>query len=233
MKKLFTTLTVLAFAVPLFLAQSANADVVCTPNYGGGETCISKGAISIDKKVRHPNSLKSGSDSFVDNLYINDSKYQAGDQIIFKLIVTNTGDTTLSSVEVKDTLPSYVTFVSGPGNFDANTKILTYTIKDLKAKESKTNTVVVKVVSEKELPIQNGTLCAVNQSFAKTDNSSDQDNAQFCVQKQVLGKVFPAPKITTTPPTGPEVIGLVGLIPAALAGFAIRKRANTFRGGEK
>lgn len=222
----------------LLFSGSAYASVTCQPIYGGGETCVSRGDIDIEKKVKHPDSPKGEAEKFVDNLSISESKYHAGDQVVFKLTVTNTGDATLSTVEVKDILPTYVTFVSGPGKFDANTKTLTYTLKDLKSKESRTETLVVKVVAESDLLIDNGSVCTVNQSFATSDGMSDQDNALFCIEKKVLVTkgglpVKPAVKAAQTPPTGPEMWALIGLIPAGLSGILLRRRSMKIRGGER
>ena len=59
---------------------------------------------------------------------------------------------------------------------------------------------------------------------------STTDNTGFCIQTQVTTKggmtVFPAPQITKTPATGPEAALLLSLIPAALSGFALRKKAG-------
>src|SRR3989338_6453860 len=108
MKKSIFILTLL-IATFSFIPATAKASVSCQPIYGGGQTCITTGEIQIDKKVKHPQT-----GAFVDNLSINESRFHAQDTIIFRLSVTNTGDNTLSSVEVKDTLPPHVTFVSGP-----------------------------------------------------------------------------------------------------------------------
>lgn len=211
----------LTLAAVLIVVSPSEASVTCENIYGGGQTCVSKGAIDIDKKVRDP---KTG--SFVDNLFVSESKHRAGDQVIFEIKVTNTGDATLSSVEVKDIIPQYTTFVSGPGSFDANTKTLTYVLNDLKAKESRTDKLVVKVNNE-------GNFCVVNQSIASSEGMSDQDNAQFCIEKVTITKgglpVQPPPKIYQTPPTGPEMLPLIGLIPAGLAGILLRHRAKKIK----
>jgi hypothetical protein len=63
----------------------------------------------------------------------------------------------------------------------------------------------------------------------------------MCIQNNVLGattpQVLPAPKIVTTPPTGPEMLPLLGLIPGALGGLMLRKKSNKInsinKGGEK
>lgn len=232
-KTLVTILSGLFLLSSLVVTKPAFAGANCQPIYGGGQNCVPTGEISINKTVRHPDILKGGVEKFVDNLSINDSKYHADDQIVFRLTVTNNGDATFSSVEVKDILPQYVTFVSGPGNFDAGSKTLTYTLNELKAKESRTDTVVVKVTDATSLPISEGTLCTVNQSFATAEGSTDQDNSQFCIEKKFA--VQPAPKIVQTPPTGPEMLPLIGLIPAGLGGLLLRRKSNikSFKGGER
>ena len=219
-------LTLLAsiFTAVLLTVSPSQASVSCQPIYGGGQTCITTGEIQIDKKVKHPQT-----GAFVDNLSINESRFHAQDTIIFRLSVTNTGDNTLSSVEVKDTLPPHVTFVSGPGEFDNNTKTVTYTLKDLKINETRTEDIVVKVVDEKALSSKGGVVCTVNQSSAISEGKVTQDNSQFCIEKVIKVTkgglpVKPAPPLKETPPTGPEMLSLIGLIPAGLAGILLRKK---------
>ena len=38
--------------------------------------------------------------------------------------------------------------------------------------------------------------------------------------------LYPAPTVQSNPNTGPEMLGLLALIPAALAGLTLRKKAN-------
>ena len=235
MRKIFFLLT--SVLTVLLFVNTASASVTCTPIYGGGETCVTKGELDIEKKINHPDASKGGIENFVDNLSITDPRFHSGDQITFKLTVTNTGDAMLNTVEVKDILPSYVTFVAGPGNFDSNSKTLTYTLKDLKAKESRTNILTVKVVDDASLP--EGTACSVNQSFVSSEGMSDQDNSQFCVEKKAQVTkgglpVKPAPPVTQAPPTGPEMWALVGLIPAGLGGLLLRRKSMKLKfGGDK
>ena len=228
MKKLFTFLTVFAFAVLLFKVQSANAD--CTALYGGGQSCPPSYNFNINKLVQTPGK---GGGLFVDNLSINDPKYGPKANVTFKLIVTNTGSNTIPTLTVVDTLPAYLSFVSGPGSYNSGNKTLTFTISNLEAGKTTEYLIVAKLSDANMMPSDQATICLINYASVTDNSTQNSDSSQFCVQKQVLGKVFPAPKIGATPPTGPEMVGLVGLIPAALAGFAIRKRFNTFQVGEK
>ena len=216
----------------LSFAVKANAST-CQPIYGGGETCVQVGNLSINKTVKNPST-----GGFVDNLNINDPKYSPTSTVDFQITVTNTGSGNISSATVKDTLPNYVTFVSGPGSFDANSKVLTFTVNNLGSGQSQTFNVTAKVVDQGALPANQGVTCVVNQvSATANDNMQSSDNSQFCIEKPSQPgtpstttkgglKVFPAPKVTTTPATGPEMLALIGLIPSGIAGLILRKKTG-------
>lgn len=231
MKKLIL-ISLMTGLMSLSLASSASASTSCQPIYGGGETCVQVGNISINKTVKNPTT-----GSFVDNLSVNDPKYTPTSTVNFQITVTNTGNGNISSTTVKDTFPNYVTFVSGPkdGKFDSNTKVLTFTVDDLAAGVSKTFDVSAKVVDQNSLPADQGVTCVVNQVNATSnDNQQSSDNSQFCIEKPTQPgtttkgglKVFPAPKVVTTPATGPEMLPLIGLIPSGLFGIFLRKKTN-------
>lgn len=208
---------------------SASADISCQPIYGGGETCVQVGNVFVNKTVLNPQS-----NSFVDNLGINDPKYSPSSNVTFHITVTNNGGETISKVTVKDVLPQFVNFVSGPGSFDSNSKTLTFELGDLKIGESRTFTVVGKTADQDKLPTSAGITCVVNQVISTANSGQESsDNSQFCIQKPVLGettkgglKVFPAQPIAKTPATGPEMLSLIGLIPSAIAGFLLRKKTS-------
>lgn len=200
----------------------------CEPIYGGGQSCETSNKFTLDKKVMNPTSTKGGSTNFVDNLSINDPKYAPSQTIVFELTVTNTGNSTLKEVIVTDTLPSYVAFVSGPGSYDKNSKVVTFKVTDLKAGESKRYTIEAKVVDASKIPGNSGIVCAVNQASAKYNGDESRDNSQFCIEKTTKGgfPVQPAPKMTQTPSTGAESLALIGLIPAAAGGLFLRRRSK-------
>ena len=212
----------------------AKADISCQPIYGGGQTCVSTGNILVDKKVLNPETQK-----MTDNLTVNDGKFVPGANINFQINLTNTGHAEIKHIDVKDVFSQYVVFTQAPGKFDANTKILTFEVADLKPKETRTFTVVGKIVEANRLPADLGIVC--NATFATaitSDSGTSQDTAQFCIQKpsqasqkQVLAAqtskgrfpVFPAPSITTSPATGGELLPIISLIPAGIAGWLLRK----------
>lgn len=229
MKKLIL-ITLATGIISLSLVSSASASTSCQPIYGGGETCVQVGNISINKTVQNPTT-----GSFVDNLSINDPKYSPTSTVNFQITVTNTGSGNISSTTVKDTFPNYVTFVSGPGNFDSNSKVLTFTVGNLAAGASQTFNVSAKVADQGALPADQGVTCVINQASAvSNDNQQSSDNSQFCIEKPTQSapttkgglKVFPAPKVVTTPATGPEMLPLIGLIPSGLFGLFLRKKAS-------
>lgn len=241
-------LTLFAIAVALATPAKVFADSSCTPIYGGGQSCVQSGNIMINKKVETP-SHQNGkfTNVFQDNLTINDDKYNPGETIRFQLAVTNTGGSALSNVTVQDVLPGTVSFVSispTPSNFDTNKRPITFTIGNLNPNETQTFTITGTVVSNSQLT--QGITCDINQSTSSANSQTSQDNAQFCIQNQVLGtavpstqtptttkgglQVFPAPSVTTTPKTGPEAIALLALLPTGLLGQILRKSA---KGGSK
>jgi len=228
MKKYILSL-VLTVIFSLSAASASAAGVACQPIYGGGQSCVTAANISIDKKIQNP-----ASGQFVDNLGTNDQKFSVNQTVTFQLIVTNTGGNSIDKVIVKDVFPQFVSFVSGPGNFDANSKTLTFEVLGLGAGESRTFTVAGKVGSDSTLTGSTGITCVVNQSSAQiaTTAQMSQDNSQFCIQKGIPAKtkgglpVLPAPQMKTTPPTGPEMAVLPLLGGSGILGYFLRRRAS-------
>lgn len=230
MKKLgFCLILASIFAVS---ASSARADTSCVPIYGGGQTCVQAGNLVIDKKIANPKT-----NVLVDNLGVNDDKFSPDQIITFQITVKNTGGTKFNTVKVKDIFPQFVDFAAGVGNFDANTKTLSFDVNDLNANETRTFNIVAKVASFNALPIDRNPICVVNQAQATADSQTSLDNAQLCIEKPQVAptgvetkgglKVFPPQKVLTSPPTGPEAIPLMALIPTSILGFFLRKKAIT------
>jgi len=199
----------------------------CEPIYGGGEVCVSKGQISINKTVKNPST-----GAFVDNLSLSsDPKYTANQTVEFQLTLTNTGKETLKEITVTDTFPSYIVFESGSGAYDSKTKTLTFKVNDLKANESRNFIIKGKVAGTANLPQDQAVTCVVNQVKANSSENESSDVSQFCIEKTVITTkgglpVMPAPTMKQTPPTGPEMLSLAALIPAAGAGIFLRRRSK-------
>lgn len=223
--------SVIALCVSLLLfinAGLANAagQSNCHTIYGGGEVCSNRIKFSIDKKVLVPN--KPG--SFVDNLGTNDVKFQPGQQVTFKISVTNTGDRKIDRLDVQDTLPSYITFVSGVGTYDKNTNMLSYTISNLEKGATNEQTFVGVIAGADKLPQNQSTVCLTNHAQA-TDNNGiiAKDSAGLCVEKGVIERkptpqVYESVPVKKIPETGPEALTLLALVPAGLAGLVLRKK---------
>lgn len=173
--------------------------------------------------------LNPSTNTYVNNLGVNDPRYNPGQVVPFQITVTNTGNQTLNSVTVQDLFPQYVNFNAGTGSFDSNTKLLTWTINSLSPGQSQTFNISGQVVSANQMP-NNGIICVVNQVTASDNEAQAQANAQFCIQESTTSSnqltVFPVPSITKTPPTGPELFSLLSLFSAGLSGIVLRSKSR-------
>jgi uncharacterized repeat protein (TIGR01451 family) len=215
--------------VATFVIAATAYAAQCQPIYGGGQTCVQSGNVVINKEVQKP-----GTNGYVDNLTVNDPKWAPEQTFNFRITVTNTGGSTLSKVTVKDFLPSEVSFVAGP--FTLKDGAYTADILNLQANQSQT---LVLTVKANALPNNEMQRCEINNKAIAIVDGQVEDNARFCIAKvevttqpavpgQTKGglKVFPPAQVKTTPSTGPEAFALIGLIPSALTGFILRRRAG-------
>lgn len=237
MKKILSLL-LFAFGLFLFAMSGYAQQVVCQPIYGGGQTCITVGPITVDKKVNNPQTGQ-----FVDNLGPNDPKFTPSQPITFSISVTNTGSTTILQTSVKDVLPAVVIFQSTQpsATFDQASRTVTFIMDNLAQGETRTVSIHGKIVDAGSLAHEI-TCDPVNQVTAVTNAGQvSSDIARFCVQKpQAVTKgglpIMPPPKVFVTPPTGPELLPLIGLLPAGIGGWFLRKKSlikERFQGGEK
>lgn len=228
------TLLFILFAIYLFtlsaveglVATSANANSVCQPQYGGGQTCLPTGNILVNKTVKDP-----VSGNFVDNLSINDAKFAPEQVVQFRITVTNVGNTSLSNISVKDIFPEFVKFISGVGTFDDASNSLNINVDNLNGNESKTFEIAVQVTTKDRLPNDKGIVCATNQAIASISGIQKSDNSEFCIQKQeqvTKGglKVLTPVEVKKTPATGPEMLSLIALIPSGILGLFLRRKSN-------
>jgi len=228
MKNLITSFAFAVTALALFATSSAFAgESNCQTVYGGGQTCTSSVKFTINKLVQNPG--KGG--EYVDNLTVNDNKYTAGKTVSFKIIVTNTGSSTLTNLSVVDTFPQYINFAAGAGSYDTGNKKLSFIIPSLGAGKSQEFVISGKVVDEGNLPSNAGITCVTNTARA-VDNSgaAAEDASQVCIQKNVFGaptpEVFQKVPVKQVPATGPELYSLIALIPTGLAGVMLRRKSS-------
>lgn len=229
MNKLIISFAFAVLAGVLFTSQIfASGESNCQTIYGGGQTCNSGVKFTLNKLVQVPGK---GGGNYVDNLTVSDAKYTAGQTVNFKIVVTNTGTTTLNNVAVVDTFPQFINFTAGAGNYNSGNKQLAFTIPSLATGASQEFIVSGKVVDEGQLPTTAGITCVTNTAHAgDTSGSVADDMSQVCIQKNVFGaptpEVFQKVPVNQIPATGPELYSLIGLIPTGIAGIMLRKKSN-------
>ena len=220
-KKLLAT--ILGLVMLAGSVGKASAQEYCESIYGGGQVCY-EGDVMVDKMVGKP-----GTSEYVDNLDLSNAFY-ANSEIIFKITVRNTGEYKIDRMYVRDTLPSYLTYVSGPEgddleniSYDSGSRVLYFEVVDLEEDETRDFYFKAKVVSESDLP--EGSICVVNHVKAEANGKIDEATSQICIKAKVLG-------VTVMPPTGAND-GLVILMEAlgmvALGGLTLRvaKKADS------
>ncbi len=179
-------------------------------------------SLLVDKLVGKPNQTKGGITdyTYVDNLSPADPRFRPGQEIFFKIKVKNTATVKLTNVTVKDYVPSYLEPIEGPGTWDANTRTITWNAGDFNSDEEKVYYIKMQIYPQDKLPANRGLFCLVNKVGAY-NQASDEDTAQFCIEKEVLG-------VTKVPEAGPAyglaLLAFNGL--AAIVGFRLKKLAN-------
>lgn len=173
-----------------------------------GEEKPPRARITIEKWIWNP-----GSNSFVENLSVNQFLFLPEQEVTFKVEVRNHGNKDLDNVEVNDRLPNEVEFVSGPGDYNKDKHTLTFKIDKLKAGESKAYEVKAKIKHGDALP--SNVFCTSNLAEVRAENMVSQDTTSFCAQKKVLGVVKELPK------TGPEGLVVALGITIASSGAAM------------
>lgn len=228
MRKL--SLSFIVFAIFYLISNSpASAGGSCQPIYGGGQICPPPGNILINKKVLDPSS-----NVFVDNLGINNTKFQPEQVVQFRISVTNTGNEAISGITLKDIFPQFLKPIITKGTI-SNDNTIAIQIQNLNPNETQNFDIAGQVFPSDRLPNDRGIICVVNQAIATFDGKQTSDNTELCIQKPVITeipvtkgglKVFPQPKVVKTPPTGPEMLPLMALLPSGALGFFLRRKAS-------
>ena len=211
------------FVLALFASLSASATYAAGNagygQYGQYGSPAQQQSILIDKTIATGETTKGGQQTFVDNLSLSDPKFKPGDEITFKLKVKNTVDSLTSNVKVTDVLPGSLDLVSG-GSLKSDGSVV-IDAGDFKPNEEKEFTVKTRVKSVDRLPADRGVFCELNKARVQTDQASDEDTAQFCIEKQVVG-------VKQVPQAGPEA-GLLlfgGELAALTAGIYLKKKSK-------
>ena len=214
-----------AIVLTALSGQALAAESKCQVVYGGGQICETVTRFTLDKKIQ---SFSKGG-TFVDNIAQADGTFAPGQQVAFRITVQNTGDNTIEDLDVADILPEELEFVSGPGNYDADSRTISYTIDRLEAGATDEQTFIARIKEAGALPQEN-VICTTNSARAiAANNSTAEDTADFCIAREVPTKdtpqVFDTPPVKETPSTGPEMLSLLALIPAAASGMYLRKKS--------
>lgn len=188
------SLTVLSIIVAFFvIAKASLAD------YGQYGSTYSY-SISLDKMVSKPNTSTTNYNSveYVDNLSPSDPRFKPDQYIYFKIRVKNTSTDRLINVTVKDYVPAYLSPVEGPGNWDSTNRIVSWNAGDFNIDEEKVYYLKMQLYSQKDLPSDKSLICLVNKARAENEKTANEDAAQYCLEKQVLG-------VSKVPSAGPEL----------------------------
>lgn len=213
------------FANSSFAAGQSNCQII----YGGGEVCEEQVKFTINKLVQKPG--KGGSD-FVENLTIADPRFAPNQNVNFKIVIENTGNRDIENLNVTDTFPQFLTFVAGVGNTNVGASQINFVIGKLEKGKKLEFVITAKTAQEGSLPANQAITCVVNNvKVVSPDGSKAEDNAQVCIEKQVLGavptpQIFEKPTVKQIPATGPELALLAALIPMGAAGIYLRRKAH-------
>jgi uncharacterized repeat protein (TIGR01451 family) len=222
----------LAITVPVLpggQVKAAGREAECQIIYGGGEVCPPKHVkFTINKQVQKPGK---GGGNYVENLTINDPRYAPSQNVNFKIIVENTGNTDITNLNVTDTFPEFLSFVAGVGNANVGARQISFVIGKLERGKRMEFLITAKTADADKLPANQTITCVTNHVKAVApDAAAAEDNSQVCIEKQVLGKGAPPilekPTVKELPPTGPELGLLAALIPAGLAGIYLRRKTG-------
>lgn len=207
-KVLALFLTLLPFSLP----TSSFAQYV---QYGGVTTSQAPRQALVEKKVLNPQN-----NQFVDNLSFEQHTFLPGQDVVFRVTITNVIQTELKNLVVFDRLPDTLNFVSTSfGNYDPKNRTINFTIDSLKPGESKTFEIKTKVRPTSELT--SNVTCQANLARVTVNNMVDEDSASMCVSKEVLSTTSQFP---TTGPNDTLPILLLSSLFSAISFFSHRIR---------
>jgi len=220
MKKILSLVTLLTAL--LFVVNTVSADSGQYGQYGQYGGPVTSQSILVDKMVGKPNGTTKGgqiSYTYVDNLTPSDPRFKPGATVMFQIKVKNTSNTTLNGIIVTDKIPSYIEPIEGPGAYDEKTRTISFDAGSFAPDQEKVYNLKTQLYGQDKLPADKGLFCATNYAKASNSATSDDDTAQFCVEKEVLG-------VKAAPKAGPEmnILMLAGEISMLGLGFKLRKK---------
>ena len=198
--RLFIFTTLLCSLLFVTATQSLAA-TTCQSIYGGGQTCQSQtNNLSIIKEVANPQTQQ-----FTSNLKQTEYIFQRSENVVFRFTLTNNATSTQSSLQILDTLPVNLDYVSSDGSFNSQTRLVTINVPTIAGKQIKTFTITTKV-NNQNLPNREGVACITNQvnlqtrSFFFFTNPQGQNTAVFCISTNQT-TIAPTPQSEMDQPT--------------------------------
>lgn len=158
--------------------------------YSQGE---SKYSIVVDKTI---SDIKD--QNYYDNIASNKKIFREKDQIDFRIVVENTGNTSLQNIKLTDTLPKYLQVINSFGSQKDN-RVET-TIDNLEVGQTKTYNIRATIANTPAESYADQKWQLTNRVCVSNDKANDCDNASYFVG----GKVIPV--------TGNETLILQTLI---------------------
>jgi hypothetical protein len=216
-----SAITIINFAVPVLAGSSYGA-------YGGYGGSPPSDCLSIDQTVSNPAITKTI--EYIDNITPQSAKYKPNQALYARIKVKNNGNEIVPNVIITNEIPKCFTYIGGPGSLNKGGNVLSISIGDMNPQEEKVNYVTYKVGEPTCFPNQ-PIYCAINKMSVQGDIcNAVEDNAQLCVEPQVLGLTKGGLPIDVkeTPDSGPEFgILLVGAqLALAGTGIYLKKRSN-------
>ena len=208
MKKIIAILLAIFIFLAAFAVVKTQAFADSGGYFYGGGAVLSE--VMVDKQVKN---YEKG--IFVDNLSAVDVKFKPEQEIVFRVMVKNTGNRDLDSIQARDVFPSYINFVSGPdnSNWDAGKREMTVGLNGLKAGESVDFLVTGRVFERNNLPEGKSVVCVSNFVEAKSDHATDSDTSGLCIQN-----------LDILPPTGPSSVLLMAVLAVGGLGMLMVKK---------
>ena len=191
-------------------------------SYGGYGGTPPSDCLSIDQTVSNPEITKTI--EYIDNITPQGAKYKPNQALYARIKVKNTGSVIVPNVTITNEIPKCFSYIGGPGSLNKGGTVLTIPVGDLNPQEERVMYITYKVGDSTCFP-NKPVYCAVNKMRMQGDIcNAVEDNAQLCVEPQVLGLTTKGGmpiEVKQTPDSGPEFGILLLGAQLALAGAGI------------
>jgi uncharacterized repeat protein (TIGR01451 family) len=170
-------------------------------------------SIVIDKKVRPINDS-----TFYDNIDPNNKVFSEGEQLEFKITVTNNSQQVLYNVELADYLPKYLGLLFYPGVYDKTSNTITDKIDHLNVGESKDFYIRANVNNVPTTTLASKNILQINKACASNNVVSDCDQSQYFISAK------------NVPGTGASdlLVKTIGALSIAITAVGLRKFARGY-----